>query len=229
MPRKCSVIGCRGNYEARKGEHADVNKVSVFRFPKDECRKEQWLHRIPEELRSSEITDDMIVCKKHFESCFVICDMTCYRPDGSSFTFARGIPVLAPDEVPTLFHNTPSYLSTPLPPKSKAPSDRRAVVAARDDKRLKEWLDSDCITDFDDFSTRVSEKSTDLPNVWIALTKDDLILFVLIINIVSSLVPSIAVSFKVWHDMHVERFDEERQRNSSELAWLSHSGTARVY
>jgi len=29
MPRKCSVIGCGGDYEARKGEHADVNKVSV--------------------------------------------------------------------------------------------------------------------------------------------------------------------------------------------------------
>jgi len=35
MPRKYSVIGCRGNYQARKGEHADVNKASVFRFPKE--------------------------------------------------------------------------------------------------------------------------------------------------------------------------------------------------
>jgi len=54
MPRKCSVIGCRGNYEARKGEQADVNKVTVFRFPKDECKKEQWLRRIPQELCSGD-------------------------------------------------------------------------------------------------------------------------------------------------------------------------------
>jgi len=30
MPRKCSLIGCRGNYEARKGEHADVSVCSAF-------------------------------------------------------------------------------------------------------------------------------------------------------------------------------------------------------
>jgi len=155
MPRKCSVIGCRGNYEARKGEEADVNKVTVFRFPKDECRKEQWLHRIPQQLRSGDITDDMVVCEKHFEPRFIIHDMTCYQPEGSSFTCSRDVPVLAPDAVPTLFPNTPSYLSTPLPPKRKTPSDRRAEAAAPNDKRLKEWLDSDCITDFDDFSARV--------------------------------------------------------------------------
>jgi len=54
MPRKCSVIGCRGNYAARKGEPADVNKVSVLHFPKDVSRTEQWLHRIPQELHSDD-------------------------------------------------------------------------------------------------------------------------------------------------------------------------------
>jgi len=29
-------------------------------------RKEQWLRRNPQELRSSEITDDMVVCERHF-------------------------------------------------------------------------------------------------------------------------------------------------------------------
>ena len=108
MPRKCSVIGCRGNYAARKGEPADVNKVSAFHFPKDVSRKEQWLRRIPQELRSDDITDDMVVCEKHSESR----------------------------------------------------------------------------------------------------------------NIASSLVPSVVASFKVLRDMRVEWFDDERQRDSSELAWL---------
>ena len=69
---------------------------------------------------------------------FVIRDLTCYRPDGSSFTCARDVPVLAADALPTLFPDTPSYLSTPLPPKRKAPSDRRAEVTARDDKKLQD-------------------------------------------------------------------------------------------
>ena len=63
MPRKSLVIGCRGNHEARKGEHADVNKVSVFCFPKDECRKVQWLHRIPH------FTQVCIVLPLFFNSC----------------------------------------------------------------------------------------------------------------------------------------------------------------
>ena len=105
--------------------------------------------------------------------------------------------------------NTPSYLSTPLPPKRKTPSDRRAETTARDDKRLKEWLDSDCINDFDDFSARVSAKGTDVPGDWVVVTTSELLLFVLISNIASSLVPSIVASFKVWRDMHVEWFDQE--------------------
>ena len=64
--------------------------------------KEQWLHRIPQQLRSGDITEDMVVCEKHFEPPFIIRDLTCYRPDGSSFTCSRDVPVLAPDALPTL-------------------------------------------------------------------------------------------------------------------------------
>ena len=67
VPRKCSVVGCRGNYASRKGEPPDVNKVSVFRFPKDECKKQEWLRRIPQELVADDITDSMVVCEKQFE------------------------------------------------------------------------------------------------------------------------------------------------------------------
>jgi len=67
-----------------------------------------------------------------------MCDLTCYRPDGSSFTCARDVPVLAPNALLTLFPDTPSYLSTPLPPKMKAQSNRRAEVTARDDKKLQD-------------------------------------------------------------------------------------------
>lgn len=101
-----------------------MNKVSVFRFPKDEAKKKAWLRRIPQELLSEEITDDMVVCEKHFESRFIVRDYTCQRPDGGSFTCMRDIPVLDPHTVPTLFPNTPSYLSSPLPPKRKAPNER---------------------------------------------------------------------------------------------------------
>jgi len=51
----------------------------------------------------------------------------------------------------------PSYVTTSLPAKRKAPSDRRAEAAARDDKKLKEWLGGDCTTDLDDFSAQRKE------------------------------------------------------------------------
>jgi len=220
VPRKCSVIGCRGNYAARKGEPADVNKVSVFRFPKDETNKKKWLRRIPQELLSEEITDDMVVCERHFESRFIIRDYTCHGPDGSSFTCTRDVPPLDPDVVPTVFPNTPSYLSSPLPPNRKTPSDRRAEMAARDDKILEEWPDTDCIRDFDEFSCNVSDKSTQLPSDWIAVRRSEVVLFMLLINVASSFVPSVVASFNVWRDMHVEWFDDKHQREGSELVWL---------
>ena len=55
---------------------------------------------------------------------------------------------------------------------------------------------------------------------WVAVTKSEFVLFVLIANIASSLVPSAVASFKVWRDMRVEWFDHERHRDSGELASL---------
>jgi len=53
--------------------------------------------------------------------------------------------------------------------EEEQPSDWRAEVAAGDDKTLKEWQDSNCITDFDDFSTVVSKKGTDVPGDWVGI------------------------------------------------------------
>ena len=197
-----------------------MNKVSVFRFPKDEAKKKEWLRRIPQELLSEEITDDMVVCEKHFESRFIVRDYTCQRPDGGSFTCMRDIPVLDPDAVPTLFPNTPPYLSSPLPPKRKAPNERRAEMAARDDRMLEQWLDDDCIADFEDFRTSVSQTSLGVHSDWIVVSKAEVVLFLLVINIASSLVPSIVASFKVWRDIRVDWFDDKCQRDNAELVWL---------
>ena len=220
VPRKCSVVGCRGNYEPRKGESADVNNVSVFRFPKDDQKKSEWLRRIPRDFLPGDITDDMVVCERHFEPSFIIRDYVYSRPDGSSFTCPRESPALDTEAVPTLFPNTPKYLSSPLPPKRKAPEERRAEAAARDEKRLRDWMDSDSIEGFDDFAENVSEKSRSQRTEWVVVNKTDLVLFVLLVNITSSLVPSVAASFKVFRNMSVDWFDDKFSRNRGDLAWL---------
>ena len=220
MPRKCSVIGCRGNYEPRKGESADANKVSVFRFPKDGEKKSEWLRRIPQELLARDITDDMVVCENHFEPRFIIRDYVYSQPDGSSFTCPRETPALDPEAVPTFFPNTPTYLSSPLPPKRKAPEDRRAEAAARDEKAFKDWMDSDVINGFDDFVDKVSHKSSSLPSEWVMVNKFNVVLFVLFVNITSSVVPTVVASFKIFDDMSVDWYDAKSKRNRGDLAWL---------
>ena len=89
--------------------------------------------------------------------------------------------MLDPSALPTIFPNTPSYLSSPLPMKRKAPEDRRAEITARDDELLEQFLVSDCIDDFDDFRANVQEKSSNgqLQSEWHIVSKAEVVLFVL--------------------------------------------------
>ena len=59
MVKRCCIHGC-----IRKKD--DI--VSVYRFPgKDDGReRERWLEAIPISLRKSEITDDSVVCSRHW-------------------------------------------------------------------------------------------------------------------------------------------------------------------
>ena len=127
MVRKCSIIECRGNYEKRQDSEED-NKVSVFRFPKDEKRLQLWLRKILQDnLTADKITDYMGICERHFDPRFIIREYSAAGPDGLIKTWSREAPALDPDAVPSIFPNTPSYLSSAPPPKRKAPDERRAA------------------------------------------------------------------------------------------------------
>lgn len=58
MPYKCSVKGCRSNYDSTN------EKVSVFQLPTDDKMKNKWLENI--ELNSKLTTSSSRVCVKHF-------------------------------------------------------------------------------------------------------------------------------------------------------------------
>ncbi|CRL02290.1 CLUMA_CG015301, isoform A [Clunio marinus] len=59
MPFKCSVKGCRSNYDSTK------EKVSIFQFPADIKIQEEWLKII--EISNSSVTNSSRVCAKHFD------------------------------------------------------------------------------------------------------------------------------------------------------------------
>ena len=79
LPQKYRVPGCRGDYQATT-EH-DVEKVSVFRFPKDPELRAKWTRLIP--WQNLVVNDKTIVCEKHFTPHFIIRVDSTTRLDGS--------------------------------------------------------------------------------------------------------------------------------------------------
>nr|CAH7760647.1 unnamed protein product [Callosobruchus chinensis] len=123
MPSRCCVPGCKNNYNSSKKEQGNV---SVFTFPKDIERRNQWLKCIHREDFIP--SDHSVVCIDHFEEKFIVRKDTATRPDGSVLTVDRKRLKLSPDAFPTRFPNQPKYLSVELPPKRRDPAERAAAI-----------------------------------------------------------------------------------------------------
>jgi len=154
----------------------------------------------------------MGVCELHFDPRFITRDTSTTRLNGQ-----RPGPVLAEDAVPTIFPNTPTYLSSVPPAKRKEPDERRANVSARDEAAFQQWLNEDSISDFEVFVSAVASKTVELPIDWNVIIKSDCVLFV---KIDASSRPTVTASFKVMHDMSVNIFDFLQQRPVNEIGWL---------
>ncbi|KFM62072.1 hypothetical protein X975_13847, partial [Stegodyphus mimosarum] len=113
MPNKCSVAGCRSNYDTEK------ERTTLFSLPKDEEKKKEWLRKIPTDFSGLK---NPFVCIKHFRECDIIrVDEICVN--GVSKMYPRKLPKLKDNATPCVFPNLPKYLSL-----SNQPS-RRLVYA----------------------------------------------------------------------------------------------------
>ena len=63
MGKKCCVYGCKTNYKSVKGSSGE-QKVSVYRFPKEDCVREAWISAIPN--RDFSVSKDTVVCQLHW-------------------------------------------------------------------------------------------------------------------------------------------------------------------
>lgn len=102
MPNSCCVTGCRS------GGKGNDEKVSLFRFPSDPERREQWKTALGREKVNSFAlgSPHVRVCEKHFDPEDIV------RHDerimnGDVVTLWRSKPKLKPDAVPK-----PSYVLT---------------------------------------------------------------------------------------------------------------------
>lgn len=57
MPRKCTVIHCKGNYDSSS------EKVTVYGFPKDEEERRSWVRALPNIV---DVTNTIGVCERHW-------------------------------------------------------------------------------------------------------------------------------------------------------------------
>lgn len=110
MPRKCSIRGCKTNYDS------ETENYSTFSLPKDETLRSQWLKSIPTDL--SELKHP-VICIKHFDKSTVLWTDVIYSK-GERKEYPRKIPKLTEGAVPTIFPNAPEYL-TPDMPSTNAP------------------------------------------------------------------------------------------------------------
>jgi len=85
-------------------------------------------------------------------------------------------------------------MSSPLPPKRKAPDSRRAEMAARDDKVLDDWLASDVISCFENFADTVTAQNTGARGDGFVLCKTVVLMLLLLVNFASCLLPCVVSS-----------------------------------
>nr|XP_037279949.1 LOW QUALITY PROTEIN: uncharacterized protein LOC119172911 [Rhipicephalus microplus] len=121
----CFAPGCSTGYvSARK---AGV-KRSVFTVPNDEDRLKAWQRYVP---RGDKLLDrTAVLCELHFEQQFIVRDYT-HIVNGEVVKIPRGRPCLTDDAIPSIFPNTPSYLSKKLPQKRSSRTSRGEVLGKK--------------------------------------------------------------------------------------------------
>ena len=139
MVKRCCIHGC-----VRKKD--DI--ISVYRFPgKDDEEREKWLKAIPVSLRKTEITDDSVVCSRHW-------------PEGAETSkhFGKTRPV----NPPTIFNGVEKVLP-PLRTTTKSLAETRRPLPISFKEQETTLKESDSVT-FEQLQTSLIEEKKNLPS-----------------------------------------------------------------
>lgn len=205
--RKCCVPGCRSS----DSSHCPT---SLFCFPKDEDRRDQWRRAIP--WKNFTLTDDTVLCEKHFVPEFIIREVTFTTPDGTVLTAKRDTPKLAKDAFPSLFPNLLRHLFKEGPTKLTAEGEQYALLL--DSKAvLNLWNEKDHIENFSHFCDEYEKRLT---GDWISIVNNDSVSFVIID---CSDQPKVIVSFKVKVDLSVSAWHNGIGLSPTKFNWILQS------
>lgn len=176
MPRRCSVFGCKSNYDS------ETETTSTFSLPADENRRKIWLRHIPTDFSKLK---NPVVCIKHFDESFIV-RVDRFVVNGDIKEFPRIRPKLSENAVPTIFPNTPSYCSKSVP-KVKRLGDveeENLQQAIQDSiESHKEYLTCDTVNSVYDI-TLFLESHKIYSSKW-TVVKDDKKLHICLLNIIN--------------------------------------------
>ncbi|KAG8182237.1 hypothetical protein JTE90_024170 [Oedothorax gibbosus] len=191
MPDRCCVTNCKSNYKSTKGVY-----VSVFKFPKDERLKSEWMRKIPRQ--DFEPSQRSVVCEKHFhDDCIIRYDEI--LRNGEICRFQRKTPKLKPGSIPTIFPGCPSYCSEPEPVKRKSRDEK---LKKNDDESLKQFLKKDEISSYENFATSLTIDNPIVKGYTVIRAESHTCILKLCLNSR----PHIEKSLKIANDFSVEMY-----------------------
>ena len=65
MPRKCCAPGCNSNYDSKNNLERITNRT-IYKFPKEMWKLEQWLSSLPFIMHNEDVTDNIGLCSLHW-------------------------------------------------------------------------------------------------------------------------------------------------------------------
>ena len=167
MGFKCCVVGCYTGYATNKC----AAKVSVFRFPQDQCLRDKWLRNI--HTANHTITKHSRVCELHFRP-----DDFITETEDSHATRIKNreekmlkLKRLKGTAYPSVFPNLPMYLTEkekPIRGSKSSVSARAKNQNLRFSELEKEVFENEKLTDFSTLKSKIDDIYKGKFTLWIS-------------------------------------------------------------
>ncbi|XP_049269282.1 uncharacterized protein LOC125757644 [Rhipicephalus sanguineus] len=198
---RCCVPNCRGNYDGGP-------KVRLFSFPKDH-RRVKWKRAIRREDVDIDTQRDPKVCELHFKAEYLRTTTTYTDSNGRTIEVPMSLTRLTEDAVPTMFPNSPAYLSDCAPVREEPDSKRKRREADQLQKVIQMSLSSheederkNRVASFEQLVSQLSELK--LSDYWIVSSTEAAIMFLHIQS--NTLPPEVERSVVVSDTLHISAY-----------------------
>ncbi|KAH8010175.1 hypothetical protein HPB51_025610 [Rhipicephalus microplus] len=219
---RCCVPNSRGNYDTGP-------KVRVFSFPKD-ARRVVWERAVRRDDVDIRSLRDPKVCELHFKPEYLRTTTTYTDPTtGRKIEAAMGATRLTPDAVPTIFPNSPAYLSDCAPVREEPEEKRKRREASHLEEAIRQSISSheeeDRLNKLQSYEDLVSQlQRVDLSSYWTAVQAANTVLF---LHVEGEDPPEVERSVVVSRNMEVTAFWRKAKLPGKDLLVPSRLGDLR--